>query len=166
MRTMLIIVQPPRFDNRSGFIKRPELVDVQALISQPSIKGFNEGVFDWFAWANEIQFDAVPIRPVFQCARLEFRAVINGDGAGSGAIPQCPIKRLTDRLPGHSKPYLKHWSLPTPVIDDGEYPKRPTIGQRIMHKVHTPAFVRLHRRGCRPSMQRHVFASADAHPEL
>ena len=61
MGAVLIIVQPPLFDEGSGFIERPELVDIQTLVSQPPVKRFNEGVFDGFTGPNEIELDLRPI---------------------------------------------------------------------------------------------------------
>lgn len=107
MGTVLIIVQAPGFDDYSSCLEGTELVDVQALVSQPPIKGFNKGVFDRFARANEVQFDSMPVGPIFQRSRLEFRAMIHRDGARSGAIPYDAIKRLPNLLTGHPKTHLK-----------------------------------------------------------
>ena len=99
MRTVLIRVQPPGFDDRSGFIQCPELVDVQALVSQPPIKRFNASVFDWLAGANEVELNPLPKRPIFQHARLKFCPVIHGDGAWSGASGSC-TKSIRQRSVG------------------------------------------------------------------
>ena len=50
-----IVVDAPRFDLLLRVGQRRELVDVQTLIAQPAVKGFDEGVFHGFARANEVE---------------------------------------------------------------------------------------------------------------
>ena len=54
MWAALIIVEPPRFDDDLRLGKRGELVDVQTLVPQASVKRFNEGIFHRFARSNEV----------------------------------------------------------------------------------------------------------------
>ena len=48
------------------------------------------------------------------------------------------IEDLADRLTRHPKTGLSYWILPTSGIDDRQDPKRPSIGQGIMHKILPP----------------------------
>ena len=66
MRAVVIVVEPPRFDDGLSLDKRRELVDVQTFISQAAVKRFNEGVFHGFAWPNEVEFHPAPIGPIFK----------------------------------------------------------------------------------------------------
>ena len=54
---------------------------VQALVAQAPVEGLDEGVFHGFARPNEVELHAALIGPVFERARHEFRAVIDGDRA-------------------------------------------------------------------------------------
>ena len=49
MWASLIVVDAPRFDLRFRILDRRELMDVQALVSEPSVKRFDEGIFHGFA---------------------------------------------------------------------------------------------------------------------
>ncbi len=81
MRTTLIVVEPPRFDDGPGLSKRGKLVHVQTLVSQSSVKRFNTGVSHWLAGPNNVELHAPPIGPFFECSRLEFGIMIHRDGA-------------------------------------------------------------------------------------
>ena len=56
--------------------------------------------------------------------------------------------------------------MPTPIIHDREDPKRPSVGQGIMHKIHTPSLVRTTRHGSRSTVKGDMFSSAHPHAEL
>ena len=91
MRLALIIVEPPCFNLRVYIGGGYELLHVQTLVSQSSVKGFHEGVFHRFAWPNKIQLDAPLIRPIFQRSRLGFRAMIHRNGPRSLPTVKHPI---------------------------------------------------------------------------
>lgn len=81
VRSALIVIDTPGFDLCFGVLDRQELMDVQALIPQPPVKRFNERVFHGFTWANEIELYTTTISPVFEGARHELGAVVDGDRA-------------------------------------------------------------------------------------
>ena len=56
--------------------------------------------------------------------------------------------------------------MTTPVIDDRQNPKRPPVGQGIMHEIHAPPLSRSYRRGRRASVQGDMFSAPDPHTEL
>ena len=118
------------------------------------------------AGADEVELHAATIRPVFKRPRLELGAVIHRDGTRPGRILEDPIQRLAHRGSGHSRRHLQYRAGATPLIDHGQNPKRATVGQGIMHEIHTPPLrgARGHRGGA--SVQRHVLAPPDAHAEL
>ena len=64
----LIVVDAPRFDLRFRIFDLRELMDVQALVSEPSVKRFDEGIFHGFARTNEIQLHPSLMGPVFERA--------------------------------------------------------------------------------------------------
>jgi len=84
-------------------------------------------------------------------------------------VPACSMARsraATTSRPQNEKARLKQRSLTTKLIDHGEYPKRPSLEQRIMDKIHTPALVRALGLRNRPSMHAHVFATPHPHAYL
>jgi hypothetical protein len=56
--------------------------------------------------------------------------------------------------------------MTTPVIGDRQNPKRPLVGQGIMHEIHAPAFRRSNRHRSRSSVQGDMFSAPDPHTEL
>jgi len=97
---------------------------------------------------------------------LEFRPVIHRHGAWAWRPVQGSIEDLADRLTRHPKTGLSHRTVVTPDIDDRQDPKRPSIGQGILHKIHTPPLRRSCWRWSGTSVQRDVLASPHPHAQL
>jgi hypothetical protein len=49
----------PRFDDFSSFIKREELVLVEALVSKLAVEAFDEGVLHRLTRSHEVQTDVI-----------------------------------------------------------------------------------------------------------
>ena len=49
MRTHVIVIVAPGFDNRARLVQVDEHVFVQAFIAQPAVKGFDESILDWLS---------------------------------------------------------------------------------------------------------------------
>ena len=79
---------------------------------------------------------------------------------------QGSIQDLADYLARHPNTGLQHWTVATPGIDDREDSKWPSIGQGIMHEIHTPSLCRSGRRGGRSSVEGDMLASPHPHAEL
>ena len=58
MWTVLIVIDPPRFDLGLRIFDRRELMDVQALVAQPPVKRLDERILHGFAGADEIELHA------------------------------------------------------------------------------------------------------------
>lgn len=93
-------------------------------------------------------------------------ASTTANAAGPRRLAEDAIEELADDLTGHPPPRLHDWTGATPVIDDRQDSKRPPIGERIMHNIHTPplAGTGRHRRGA--AMQGSVLAPPHPHPQL
>lgn len=52
------------------------------------------------------------------------------------------------------------------MIDHSENPIRVTVGEGIMHEIHTPALLWTNRHRGRPPMERPMLASPDPHAQL
>ncbi len=57
---MVILLPSP--DDRPGMIKTQKPVHVQALVSEPAVKAFDEGVIDRFRRTTAHQFDSMSHR--------------------------------------------------------------------------------------------------------
>ena len=53
-----IVVDAPRLDLLACILDRRELMHVQALVAEPAVEGFNEGILHGFARPDEIQLHA------------------------------------------------------------------------------------------------------------
>ncbi len=82
VRTPLIVVEPPGFNDLLHLDYQDTLVHVQTLVSQSAINRFTEGISHGFARPNKVELRAMTIGPIFERPRLEFGPVIHGDGAG------------------------------------------------------------------------------------
>ena len=58
VRTAVIVVDAPRFDLRLRIRDRRELVDVEALVSEPAIERLDEGIFHGFPRPDEVELHA------------------------------------------------------------------------------------------------------------
>ena len=61
---------------------------------------------------------------------------------------------------------LQYWAVATPLINDREHPKRATVREGIMYKVHAPALGWPGWDRGRPAVQGYVLPSPDPHPDL
>ncbi len=68
MGAVVIVIHPPGFDDGLRLGERSELVHVQALVPQSSVKRFNEGIFHGVPRLYEVELLTPPIGPIFQSA--------------------------------------------------------------------------------------------------
>lgn len=98
VRAAVIIIVPPRFDDRLSIGERDELMNVQAFIAEAAVERLDDDILHGFPGPNEVELHTSAVRPILQCARLEFGPMIDGDGPWARAVAQCPVERLTHRL--------------------------------------------------------------------
>ena len=58
MRSRMIIIKPPGFDDLPRFGQTVEQVFVQALVAETAVEALDESVLDWLA-----RFDVMPSHP-------------------------------------------------------------------------------------------------------
>ncbi len=68
---MLIVVNPPVFDDRLRLCQCCEPIEVQALLAKPPVETFNIGVLGRLARIDKIQFNIMALSPTIQ--RLTLR---------------------------------------------------------------------------------------------
>ncbi len=76
---MLIIVEPPGFDDLLGLGHRGELVYGHTSISQAAVTEFNTGILHRLAQANKVDLRTQPTDPIFERPRLELGVMIHRD---------------------------------------------------------------------------------------
>ncbi len=163
---MPIVADPPSFDFRLGIFDRQELVNVQAFITHAAIERLYVTVIRRLSRSREVELDATLPCPFLERFRGEPGAMIDGQRDWYGAVLQASIEGIRDLVARHREIDLKQGTLATQLIDDGEHPKWPPVEQLVMHKVHAPAFAGRRRLRHGTTMQAHVLASPDTHPEL
>lgn len=60
------IVEPSGFKDMLNLSVRDELMHVQTLVAQSSVKRFHKSIFHRFAGSNEVELHTSPIGPIFQ----------------------------------------------------------------------------------------------------
>src|SRR6187399_3299688 len=96
VRSPLIVVDAPRVDRSLRLVEGCELMDVQTFVPQATVKRLDERIFHWLAWPNEIELHPTLVRPVFERARHELGAVIDGDGSRWRVRTDGAIQGLSD----------------------------------------------------------------------
>lgn len=123
-------------------------------------------VLSGFSRADEVELDATPVCPLLERLGSELSAVVNGDRDRRTRLLDRAIEHVRDVLAAEGEPWLKQRTLTTKLIDDGEHPKRLSVEQLVMDKIHAPALVGALRLGHRAAMQAHVLAATRAHAYL
>ncbi|KAF0180278.1 MAG: hypothetical protein FD164_1815, partial [Nitrospirae bacterium] len=77
MRSLLIVIKPPLFNDSASMFHAHKPVLIQAFISKPSVGAFNIRIIDRLARANEVQLHSSGIGPFVQSITYELRTMIN-----------------------------------------------------------------------------------------
>jgi hypothetical protein len=93
----------------------------------------------------EVERHAVCVGPRVERLRRELGAMIHGDRARQAPRRAEPIEHYADAGAGDALDYLSDRTLATPLIDDGEDPKRAAVRELVVHKVHASALPRTRR---------------------
>lgn len=123
--------------------KTSEDVFIETLIPQPAVQTLDEGILDGFARVNELQPDAVVVRPRVEHPARKLRA-----GSHLEDLRQAPGVGQPVEHPDHSGPRqrevrLNHRALSRKLVHDRERPKAAPVAQAVRHKVHGPPLVDL-----------------------
>ncbi len=71
-----VVFLPPAFNYMSCLGQGCKPIQVQAFVSQPSIKAFNKAIFNWLARGDKTQLYTLFITPLIQNFTYEFRAIV------------------------------------------------------------------------------------------
>lgn len=109
---------------------------VEELISDPSVKRFDEGILLRLSWLNGDVADASLCAPTLKFSALELRPAVGSDKARKSAKRRHCIESLNKLPPRDRRISIELQTLPGGVIDERQEPKCSARGQGITHKVH------------------------------
>src|SRR5262249_56004223 len=79
MGTHLVVIDPPRLDPRARIVAVEKPVLVEALVTELAVERFDEGIVDRFTGSDEMQLNAILVRPRVERAAGKFGAVVCDD---------------------------------------------------------------------------------------
>ena len=86
MRTALVVILPPGFDNLDCIVDRLEPVHVQAFISEGSVKRLDIGVVSRFSGPREVYADSMVTGLGVDHINGKFGAIVGKQVFGSTAL--------------------------------------------------------------------------------
>ena len=78
--SLLVIEVPPRVDLAPSVVQRQKSMLIQALLPEPAVEAFNQGVVRRCAAAREVELDAVFISPSVHDFSRELTSIVDFDG--------------------------------------------------------------------------------------
>src|SRR5260221_644912 len=116
---MSIVIDPPSLDLLTRIIDGYKLLDVQTLVSQPTVQRHYVPVFSRFSGMGEVELHASPQGPVLECFGGELCAMVHRDGSWRTHSLDGPVQGRDHVAAAERKPRLKQRSLTTKLIDQG-----------------------------------------------
>jgi hypothetical protein len=99
VRTKVIVVAAPRFDQALRVRDRFEAVHVETCIAEATVEAFDKRVFYGLAGPDEVEGDAPSLGPLVERLRGEFGAVIDRNRLRQRAAYGDGFQGLDDALP-------------------------------------------------------------------
>ena len=84
---------------------------------------------------------------------------------GKARRPDSRCRASATSLSVSEKPRRQRQTLATPLIDDGEDPESPPVGELIVNEIHASVLVGSHRRGHWTTMQADALTPRHSHPQ-
>jgi len=138
VRPALVIIDPPRIDDRSDVIDIYEPVFVQAFVSELAVEALHETIIDRLAGADELQPDSVLIRPSIHGVADELGAVIDHDVFRQTMNSRYSRQNLDNPLTTDRGVGLNPETLFRIGVNDRQQSEPSPGMQSIMQKVHRP----------------------------
>ena len=151
-----VVIDPPGFDDAPGITETVEEMLIEALVAQPAVEAFDEGVLCRLSRRDVVPLDAGLTDPSQDRMTGQLRPIVGDDhlrrtplGDEAGQLPGDPHAGQGD-IDDHGQ------GFPGKVIDNAERAEPAAIAEGIRHKVQAPSFIRLLRqehgrtRTCRP----------------
>src|SRR5215469_5898077 len=141
MRPMLIVIDSPGFNLLSRIVQGDKHLRVQTLVAKSAVETLNHRMLHGFAGPHEIQLDVMRVSPCVERVRGKPADVVDGNHFGIATVLGSPLQSRDHLGPRQREIHLNEWTVPTPVIDDGEGSNAPSIEQGVGHNTHTPPLI-------------------------
>ena len=89
----VVVVPPPLLNLEAGIDEIQKPVCGETLVAKAAVKALDVGILNGFAWTDERELHAVPIRPDVERPRNELGPVIDDQGAWEPALGRQRIER-------------------------------------------------------------------------
>ena len=86
MGSHFVVDLSPDLDQLTGVLQGGKPVRVQALVAQLSVEALDVAVLCRLAWADEVELDLMPKRPLVEMLRCEFRTIVDRDDGRGTAL--------------------------------------------------------------------------------
>ena len=157
MRTLFVVLRPPRRDLSLRIEQVLKPAHRQTLISQPSMKAFHARVLRRLARLNVQQLDLSFHAPGQKMPTRQLRPVVAADRFRLAALGHDRIQHSRDSPAGKAGIHFQSQTLPRVRIHHTQHPDRPSALHRIMHKIQRPLLVRRGPRQQRLSLAHAMF---------
>ncbi len=135
MWAVLVVIAPAFFDAGAGVAHGHEPRCVQALLTQPAVKGFYVSFVCWLSGPGEVQLDLVETSSLVQKAPGELGAVVDPDTSRFPAAPCQPVEFFDDLACTTVRSRGCREGLSRATADDGQNPEQPFVEQPVRHAV-------------------------------
>ena len=116
MRTVLIVVDPPRFDLLLGLLDRMKPVQVQTFFPELSVEALDVRILHRLARTDKVQFHPVAMSPFVQGTTAELRSIVHRDDLGLDALIRQSVQDLDDPPSRDGDIGYDSWTLTAKVI--------------------------------------------------
>ena len=131
-------------------------MDVQALVTQRSVEGFDEGIICWLAWPRKINPCSMMIGPKINKLAGKLRAVIREQVFWCASQSNEPVENLNNALASQSMPDLDRQSFSFEDIDNRQGAELLTVTEFIVDEVKAPCLIRTLRLDAGFAMDNHL----------
>jgi len=127
-----VVVVPQVLDDPCGVAEIAEPLDTQALVRELAAEAFDEGILDVFGGPNELQEDAVLVRPDVERATRELRTVVAHGACGSPVRAATRSRIWSTRSAGSEWPAsIARHSWPCTEAEPAAYSNRVTPSKKL-----------------------------------
>ena len=131
-------------------------MDVQALVTQRSVEGFDEGIICWLAWPRKINPCSVMIGLKINKFDGKLRGVIREQLFWRASQSNEPVENLNNVLASQSMPDLDRQSFSFEDIDNRQGAELLTVTEFIVDEVKAPCLIRTLRLDTGFAMDNHL----------
>ena len=167
MWAVLVVVNPPCFDDLLGVAVASKYVFVQTLVAQAAVEAFDKAVLHGLAGCDVMPFNKPFLLPPQNGVRCQLRAVVADDHARIASRHCDGVEFTRDTLARQLVVNDSRQTFSGEVVNDTQNPELAAIAQGIGDKVQAPTLVDLLRNGHRCPCSQSPFASTTlAHCKL